>query len=269
MMSKRNVFKAALVVSVGVVVTTVSAIDANAAVLELGLLIDGSGSIEDDDFGLQLAGYKDAFTDPNFFSNIVEKSEFNSIVIGAFQFGGPSSSPEVVEEIPWTSITNQSEAEAFGNLFNTSVFEKLDGFTPIGAGIDTITESIFNNAFTSDKQIIDISTDGAATSQLKAETAAQAAYVAGIDALNAIGIALDASDEDDLKTLTFDETGVAGSGLFFEASTFEDFGPAIKTKLGEEIAGKPVPEPASLLGLTVLGLVGLGSRVKSRLDAEG
>lgn len=226
---------------------------AQADVLELALLIDGSGSISASEFGQQLDGYKDAFTDPNFFNNIVAPSPFDSIVVAGIQFGGIN---QAVLETAWTTISNQTDATNFGNLFNTVVFGKLGGGTPTNVGIDFAVSQILGNGIASDRQVIDLSTDGVPNSQAAAVASSLAAQAAGIDALNAVGVGLTAGGtaENNLIALTFSGANPLGSGLYFRADSFSDFGAVIQNKLGREITGVPEPGTLLLLGLSLLGL---------------
>ena len=167
----------------------------SAATLELGLVIDASGSISAEDWGLQIGAYQSVFED-NFYSTFVADSPFDDIAVGAYVFSGfitdfADAPPEfsdffaVLEFIPWTLITDDQSAAEFGAQFadlsqsggGTATAKALRTATnggdvgcPVGltlnqfecGGIST-APGILNNGFEGDRLVIDISTDGVPT----------------------------------------------------------------------------------------------------------
>lgn len=58
--------------------------------LELALVIDGSGSISAGDWALQTGAYQSIFQD-SFYTNFIQPSPFDDLVVGAFVFSGAPS----------------------------------------------------------------------------------------------------------------------------------------------------------------------------------
>ena len=240
---------------------------ASATTLELALVLDGSGSINAANWDLQLKGYKDVFASGTFFDNFVAPSKYDTLVVSAYQFGYG-----VTQEIGWTSITDNSSATDFGNLFTFSQVKgntNTEGAILTAMGGSSIYDGLLNNGIASDKMVIDISTDGVpnycvkggaydvsstgiscSSSVADSHAIAAADYARSSDiTVNAIGVgSVDVSFLTNLVNGTPD-------GFFLTASGFDTFGDTLKTKLGKEIIG--VPEP-SILFLFGAGLLGLG-----------
>ncbi len=97
---------------IGVVFSAcVSMTTANAAIIELALVIDGSGSISRPDFALQTGAYNNIFSN-NFLDNFVNQGD--TLYAAAYQF---SSSSTAALEIGWTLIDSNAAAAAFGGMF--------------------------------------------------------------------------------------------------------------------------------------------------------
>jgi hypothetical protein len=224
----------------GVFALFVFASTASASTLELGLAIDGSGSIGSSDFDLQIQGYQDAFSDPNFFSSTVGGSVFDNIAVGVYQFASG-----VTEEIAFTEINNQSDADWLAN--EIGLITQTGGLTNFVDSVNTISSDMLTNGIASERQVIDYSTDGVPTfggGPLASIAAADAARAGGIDAINALGVGSGVnvgflegfSDADNLDPGD-------NSGFVQTVDSFDAFGPAIEAKLEREIQTQPIPEP--------------------------
>lgn len=132
---------------------------APAAIVELALVIDGSGSISGPngnnqttppdygDFGLQLDGYRNVF-EGDFYTNVIAPSPFDTLVVAAYVFSGGASFTitmgndvttiefPVYSFLDWTEINSDADAAAFGAQFDPSVIPQPGGSTNTSAALD-------------------------------------------------------------------------------------------------------------------------------------
>ena len=188
--------------------------------LELALVIDGSGSISAANFNLQKTAYVNAIND------VLPTN--GSVAVGVWQFSSSVSSVFTT-----TVISSLADRTLLTNAI--SGMSQLGGATAIGTAINTAATALLTNGIASDRQVIDVSTDGFNNTGIDPDTAATAVVATGIEQVNCLGIGTSA-----------DCSFIRGAGSFsITASTFEAVENALKTKIGREI--NPVPEPASLL----------------------
>lgn len=107
--------------------------------------------------------------------------------------------------------------------------------------------------------MIDISTDGVNNRGEAPVLSATNALLDGIDSVNMLGVG-SGIDQDEL-----DGIAAAGNGFVQLAPSFNEYESALRTKIGRE-TGNPVdvPEPASVLGLLVVGTIAAGTTLKKR-----
>ena len=142
---------------------------ASAVMLELALVIDGSGSISGPngsltnpsnktippdygDWGLQLDAYRNVFQN-NFYSNIVGPSNVDTVVAAALIFSGGASfsidpgtpndpNDDIVTEysvfsfIDWEVISDDATAASFGSKFDKTVIPHPGGTTATSEALD-------------------------------------------------------------------------------------------------------------------------------------
>jgi hypothetical protein len=214
--------------------------------LELALLVDVSGSIDDTEFALQKTGYVNAFNDPGIQALIAGTP--NGIAVTLIYWSGASQQSQAVG---WTHLTDAASATAFAAAINATV-RPFDGLTAPGSAINFATP-LFTNGFEGDRLVMDVSGDGVQNDGADTSDARDAALAAGITTINGI-IILGASG-----LQTFYENNVIGgtNAFLLTANNFSDFSDGIRRKLEREIAGVPEPTTLTLLGVGALGLVGL------------
>ncbi|MBR8831652.1 MAG: hypothetical protein N5P05_001091 [Chroococcopsis gigantea SAG 12.99] len=216
-----------------------------AASVEIGFLIDGSGSVSPSDFALQKDAYVNLFSN-NFATNFLS-GDVDTLYASFWQF-----SSNVVEEVGFTTIDSDATALAFANLINANTTQ-LSGGTDTAEGINTVANALLTNGITADRQVIDLSSDGIPNSQSDALTAATNALANGIKT-NTLFVGTDPTGQANLADIA-----AAGGGTAFIANNFIQYENTLKVKLESDIGPRPTtPEPASILGLLTVSVLGLG-----------
>lgn len=212
---------------------------AQAANIELALLIDGSGSISGGNFLLQRNAYSNVLSDPTVLPTD------GTVAIGVWQFGTGVQQVFAMQE-----ITGANFAALIAAI---SGMTQLGGSTNIAGAIDTATSAIFAiGGVTSTRQLIDVSTDGQ-NNIGNLNTSRTNALNAGIDQINCIGIGVGATCA----------PVQGGTGSFsLQADSFDDFEAALRLKIVREVTGA-IPEP-STWAMLILGFGAVGATMRRR-----
>ncbi len=201
--------------------------------LELLLLVDVSGSISNSEYNLQKTGYVEAFKNSSI-QNLIAAQD-GGIAVAYAEWSGGTQQALLVN---WFHITDAASANAFADLINETS-RLYNGNTAPGSAINWGVD-LFNNQFTGSRNVIDVSGDGEQNTGANTKAASDAAAAAGIT-INGITIGGGAS-----LLNWYTNNVITADGFAIGVDNFEDFGDAVKTKIGREIVGGEVPEPASI-----------------------
>ena len=226
----------------GVMVCIATASDTRAADqvdLELVLLADASGSIDEAELRFQREGYAAAITHPSVLAAIASGLKRRIAVV--YVEWATAGSQAII--VPWTIIDGAEAAGRFAAALRDPTKPRQTwGGNAIGSAIALGQSLIENNSITAERRVIDVSADSANSwSGIPLETARQAAIAADIT-IN--GLAILCRDDRcggrpmgyDLEEAFF-RTIIGGPGAFvLTAEDRASFESAVRRKLVLEIA---------------------------------
>jgi hypothetical protein len=199
--------------------------------LELVLLADASGSIDEEEVIFQRQGYATAITHPDVLYAI------SSTLTGAIAVTYVEWAANQVVVVDWTVIDGEAAAQDFAaRLLGPP--RLASGRNAIGAALLEGKRLIESNQITSLRQVIDFSSDsvgnfrGPSTAEARAEVIGAGMTINGLPILRD-GRALDLAQ-------AYENLIIGGPGAFVVAATSRDtFASAVRRKLVLEIAGEP------------------------------
>ena len=208
--------------------------------LELVLLADASGSIDDAEILFQRQGYAAAITDPTVLAAIA--GGYDQKIAVAYVEWGDMLSQDIV--VPWTIIDGPDSAAAFAQaLLNRP--RRAFGRNAIGAALAAGHAMIEGNDIDGHRKVIDFSGDSANNWNGISIAVARTAALADEIVINGLAILCrDCSGRPvsyDLEA-AFAAQIIGGPGSFvITADGRDSFAEAVRKKLILEIAGKPAP----------------------------
>jgi hypothetical protein len=209
--------------------------------VQLVLAVDVSGSVSQDRFELQRAGYAAAFRSAGVLQ-AVRSTSTGSIAAAMFQWTGPTLH---VVTVDWSLINDATSAERFAAAIQAAPRVLFSGGTSISGGIDHAVGMLARAPYQGPRQVIDVSGDGANNRGRPAADARDEAVDAGIT-INGLPIL---TLEPDLADY-YRRNVIGGPGAFVIAvNNYEEFAAAVRTKLITEIAGQGSGEHAVDVGL--------------------
>ncbi len=208
--------------------------------LELVLLADATGSIDDGEIRFQREGYAQAITDPTVISAI-RSTAYGQIAITYVEWGDLGSQDVVVG---WTVVDGPRAAHAFATALLDPP-RRARGRNAIGAALLFGKALIDSNGLEGVRRVIDISADSANNWNGPSIEVARADVLAAGITINGLAILCRSCSgrpiSYDLEA-AFSERIVGGPGAFVVTADSPDtFANAVRRKLVLEIAGISLP----------------------------
>lgn len=193
---------------------------AHGQALDLALCIDSSGSISAANFNLQLEGTAQAV------QSAVPTD--GSVRLTVLQFGSA-----ITVEVPPTVVTANRKAAIVATIRRIA---KGGGGTNMSGCIDGAVQAIIGAGSPSQRQVIDISTDGSPNNRTATSTAATNARTAGIDALNALLVG-SGTNKPFMDSIVFPRPAGGNAGFTESVPNFGAYATAIRRKISIEVTG--------------------------------
>jgi hypothetical protein len=208
--------------------------------LELVLLADASGSIDDDEIRFQRENYALALRDPEILSAIRVGGYRGRIAVTFVEWGDLFHQDVVV---PWTVIDGPDSAAALGDALLAAP-RRAFGRNAIGSALAFAHDQLERNAFEGDRRVIDLSADSANSWGGPSIAEARAAVLAAGVAINGLAVACRHCSGRpigyDLEA-AFARDIIGGPASFVvTADSRTSFAEAVRRKLLLEIAGRPL-----------------------------
>ncbi len=206
--------------------------------LELVLLADATGSIDNAEIRFQRQGYAEALASAEVLDAI--RTGAHQRIAVTYVEWGDASSQEVV--VPWTVISDEASARAFGERLLAEP-RKAGGRNAIGQALLFGKAQIETNAFEGYRKVIDLSADSANNWNGIPITEARDQVVAAGITINGLPILCRFCSgrpvNYDLEQ-AFRDMIIGGPEAFVvTADDMQQFSTAVKRKLVLEIAGNP------------------------------
>jgi Protein of unknown function (DUF1194) len=196
--------------------------------LQLALMVDASGSVNQYRFELQKRGYVAAFRNPKVLAAILGGRN-QSIAVTMVQWTGPFLHALV---LPWTLIKDEASVKTVASVIEQTPRQLFGGGTSISGAIDHAMSLYPQSPFKSERQVMDISGDGSNNTGRSVVRARDEAVAKDVT-INGLPIL---AFEPYLDRYYHDFV-IGGPGAFMVvAKDFESFGEAILKKLIIEIA---------------------------------
>lgn len=214
--------------------------------IELVLLADASGSIDNDEIMFQRRGYASAFRDPEVVQAMT-RGRFGGVAVAYVEWGDEHSQDIVVD---WTLIDGAEAAARFADALMKPP-RKAYGRNAIGAALVKAATMLKDNRFTGDRLVIDFSADSANNWRGPTIREGRNAALRLGATINGLAVLCRSCSGRpggyDLEA-AFGEKIVGGPGSFVvTADSRETFADAVKRKILKELLASNAPEEGSKL----------------------
>lgn len=207
--------------------------------LELVLLADASGSIDDIEIVMQRRGYAEAMADPQVLHAIAHGGALGRIAVVYVEWAGAASQEVVVD---WMVVDGPESAAEFGRRLDAAP-RRAFGSNAIGSALLRGLELIETNAFEGWRKVIDLSADSSWNPQGPPIAAAREVVVAAGVTVNGLAVLCRAAACSGRPTMggdleaEFARALIGGPGAFVvTAEDAASFMQAVRRKLILEIA---------------------------------
>ena len=199
------------------------------------LAVDVSRSIDEVDAELQRRGYVEALTSPKVIDAIVS-GEHRKIALCYVEWAGTHFQQVVID---WTAIDGEPAARRFAEKLAEAP-RTSQSWTAVGAALAFAAQRFENSGFLSKRRVIDVSGDGRTNDGPPAEMIRDRLVAQGI-VINGLPVMMNRNNfgrpPDTLLDKYYEENVIGGPGSFMVVATsFEDFGRAVRSKLIREIS---------------------------------
>lgn len=207
------------------------AAEATCSDVAIVLAVDGSSSIRDEEYALQLSGYAAAFTDPAVVATLTKAGTVDVAMLFW------ADSVLAAQTIPWRRIRTSQDAADFADSI-LSTRRAVFGDTDIGDGLWASLDLLSQPGRCANRTLINLSGDGAASvnpnrrkEKVSLSAARRRAERLGVT-VNGLAIV---DEEQDLPAYYRNNLITGADSFVMSVRGFEEFGEAIKRKLIREI----------------------------------
>ncbi|WP_035899991.1 DUF1194 domain-containing protein [Labrenzia sp. DG1229] len=216
--------------------------------LELVLLADATGSIDEAEIRFQRAGYAEAITDPSVL-NAIASNAYGKIVVTYVEWADQISQDIVVD---WTVIDGPASAQVFAAKLMEAPRQAY-GRNAIGAALLKGKELIDTNSYQGLRRVIDLSADSANNWNGPPIRGARETVVSSGIVINGLAVLCRYCSgrpvSYDLEQRFYDEIIGGPAAFVVTADSAETFADAVRKKLILEIATRPQDAERILLKL--------------------
>jgi Protein of unknown function (DUF1194) len=202
--------------------------------LKLALAVDASGSVDTEEYALQLSGIAAGLRDPDV-RKAIRSGPAKAIAVNLVVWAEPQVPKDMTG---WFIIASDGDAENFARIVETFP-RRQTGATAIGEGIASALRSIATSGIAAPREVVDVSGDGRESvareytvlvDQARAMALSRGVVINGLAIENEVG---------DLADYYRENVQAGPESFVMEAKTYQDFAEAMRLKLLREIEYHP------------------------------